>query len=128
MKTINVVAGVIKRDNKIFCCQRANKGNLALKWEFPGGKIEVDETAKEALIRELKEELDIISTVGKYIMTVNHQYDEFLLNMEVYYISAFDGIISLKEHNDSIWLKPDNLVQLDWAEADIPIIEELQKT
>lgn len=125
MKTIEVVAGIISNNNKILCTQRKDVGELALKWEFPGGKIEKGESHQEALKRELEEELDIISLVGEYIMTVNHIYTSFNLIMHVYFIESFKGEITLKEHIDMKWLNTSDLRVLDWAEADIPIVDKL---
>ncbi len=77
MKTLQAVATIMKKDNKILCTQRSDKGETALKWEFPGGKLEVGETNEEALLREIKEELEIEVEVCDYLMTVNHQYSSF---------------------------------------------------
>lgn len=125
MKKIEVVAGVLKYKNTYFCAQRKNKGPLAMKWEFPGGKIEKEETNEEALIRELKEELLLNITIDKHIMTVEHQYETFHLTMHAYLCHGDIENISLTEHLDSKWLDKNNLENLDWAEADIPIVKRL---
>ena len=85
MKKIEVVAAVMKNGDKIFCAQRKDAGPLAKKWEFPGGKLEVGETPKEALKRELNEELNINVDVGEFIMTVEHQYPTFFITMHAFY-------------------------------------------
>ena len=77
MKSLEVVAAIIRKDNKILCTQRSNKGETALKWEFPGGKIESGETEEEALLQEIKEELEVEVEVCNYLMTVEHQYNSF---------------------------------------------------
>ncbi len=128
MKYIEVVAAVFKNsDNKIFCARRRNDGELALKWEFPGGKIEVGETHEIALKREIKEELDTEIVVNKFITTVSHQYKSFHLTMHAYYASIIKGALTLSEHTDSKWLNKEDLSKLDWAEADIPIVKILMK-
>jgi len=125
-KTIEVVAAVIIKDNKIFCAQRADKGELGKKWEFPGGKLELNETNEQALIRELQEELDINVNVDEYIMTVNHEYNTFNLILHAYKCTLKSEKIILKEHLDSKWLALDDLASLDWAAADIPVVNILR--
>ena len=127
MKCIEVVAAVFKDDEgRYFCTRRKDKGELALKWEFPGGKIEKGETHKEALVREIKEELSVYIDVKDFIMTVKHQYINFYLTMHVYFTDIISGELVLNEHLDSKWLHKDELQNLDWAEADLPIINELK--
>lgn len=125
MKTVHVVAAVIIEDDKVFCCQRANKGPLAKKWEFPGGKIEDGENQKEALIREIQEELETTIKVKEHLTTVDHTYPTFHIIMEAYHCEVIKGNLSLTEHLDSKWLIKDDFYDLDWAEADIPIIKKI---
>jgi len=126
MKSIEVVAAIIQNDNdEIFCARRKNDGELALKWEFPGGKIEEQETPKEALKREIKEELTADIEVQDYLMTVKHQYNTFHLTMHAYYAKITNGTLQLKEHTSWKWLPKNRLHELDWAAADIPLIEAL---
>jgi|SRR5690554_318239 len=125
MKKIEVVAAIFIKDNKVFCAQRANKGPLALKWEFPGGKIEKNESKEEALVREIKEELLTEIKVDKYFMTVNHQYETFFITMHAFICNINSGKLTLKEHVKSCWLDKNQLLTLDWAEADIPLVKKL---
>ena len=122
-KTIRVVAAIIKKDNRIFATQR---GYGAYKdwWEFPGGKIEKGETPQEALIREIKEELDTEITVDDYLMTVEYDYPEFHLSMDCFWCSVVSGHLSLLEHEAAKWLPLDDLKQVKWL-PDIEIIEKI---
>lgn len=123
MKKVEVVAAVIQKDNKIFCAQRNLSKSMGGKWEFPGGKIEVGETKEEALVREIKEELDSDIVVDKYLMTVEHDYPTFHITMHAYLCTLVKGELILKEHNDSAWLTKEELLKLDWADADKPIVK-----
>ena len=125
MRRIEVVAAVIEKDDKIFCAQRNLTKSMGGKWEFPGGKIEVGETNEEALVREISEEFDSEIKVNEYIMTVEHDYPTFHITMHAYLCSLVNGELTLKEHNDSIWLTKENLLTLDWADADKPIVKKL---
>ena len=117
-KHFEVVAAVIKKDDKIFCCQRGQKGECAYKWEFPGGKIEPRETKEEALVREIKEELNCNISIDKFISTVNYEYKTFSLTMHVYLCSLKDNEPILLEHKSSLWCDKDKLKELDFAKAD----------
>lgn len=124
-KAIRVVAAIIKQDNHIFVTQR---GYGAYKdwWEFPGGKIEKGETPQEALIREIKEELDTEISVEDYLMTVEYDYPEFHLSMDCFWCSIVSGHLSLLEHEAAKWLPMDDLKQVQWLPADIEIIEMIE--
>lgn len=127
MKRLEVVAAVFIKDNKVFCAQRGNKGPIGLKWEFPGGKIEINETKEAALIREIKEELKTDIIVDKFLMTVEHQYDSFYLKMHVYLCTMLLGDLVLEEHINSCWIEKVDLDSLDWAAADLSIVEKVKE-
>ena len=125
MKKIEVAAAVIRNNDKIFCAQRKDEGPLAKKWEFPGGKLEIGETPDEALKRELLEELNLDVVIGDYIVSVDHQYPTFFITLHAYFCDVDNKDIILNEHLDSKWLNYDELDALDWAEADIPIVDAI---
>lgn len=127
-KHIEVVAAVILKDNKIFCAQRHDGGELAKKWEFPGGKVENGETLQESLKRELFEELKIDVNVQGFITTVHHEYKTFNLTLHAFYCEALTDKFILTEHLDSKWLKREELDQLDWAAADIPVVNIVKES
>ena len=125
MKTINVVAAIILKDNKIFATQRGY-GEFKGGWEFPGGKVEVGESPENAIVREIKEELDTSIKVNEYFDTVEYDYPAFHLSMKCYLCHIVEGDLVLKEHEAAKWLTRDNLHSVDWLPADhelIPIIE-----
>lgn len=126
MKKIEVVAAVIKKGDKYFCAQRKDYGELAKKWEFPGGKIEPNETREQALIREIKEELDTDVKVTRFITTVNHQYNSFFLTMHAFECEVVSGKLQILEHLDSKWLSKHEMSEYDFAAADLPIIQVLK--
>lgn len=125
MKTIRVVAAVIKKENKIFCTQRGY-GDFKGYWEFPGGKIEDGETPQEALVREIKEELGVDISVGKMIKTIEYDYPEFHLSMDCFWCELVSGEIELKEHEDAKWLDKNNIDSVDWLPADLDLINSLK--
>ena len=122
-----VVCAVIAKDDKIFCCQRGPNGECAFKWEFPGGKIEPGETKEEALLREIKEELNCTIKIKELITTVNHEYNTFSLTMHVYLCSLKESDPILLEHKSSIWCDKDKLNELDFAEADYKFLDKIKK-
>ena len=129
MKTIEVVAAIIVRDGKILCVQRAEheKEYVSLKWEFPGGKVEVGESREEALVREIREELSVDIEVLEFFITVEHTYPDFHLTMHVFKCALQSGEIVLNEHVDMKWLAVEELGSLDWAAADVPVIKSLMQ-
>ena len=127
MKKIEVVAAVIINDNKILCVQRnANKYEyISKKYEFPGGKMEDGETKEETIKREILEELKMVIDVQEEFLTVTHQYPDFLLTMHSFICYCKDSTVTLTEHIDYKWLTKEELTKLDWAAADVPILEKL---
>jgi 8-oxo-dGTP diphosphatase len=127
MKKIEVVAAIIVFEDEILCVQRPpNKLEyISHKFEFPGGKIEDKETNEEALCRELKEELNINPRIDDLFLTVIHPYPDFELIMHSYLCQADTKTITLNEHISSQWLQKEELLTLDWAAADLPIVHRL---
>ena len=127
MKTINVVAAIIKENDKIFVTQRGY-GEFAGGWEFPGGKIEEGETPQQALVREIKEELDIKISVGELLDIVEYDYPTFHLSMQCFWATIEEGELVLKEHMAAKWLKKDELGTVDWLPADEGLVEKIKNT
>lgn len=126
MKTIEVVAAVIKKGNKIFATQRGY-GDLKGGWEFPGGKIESGETPQQALVREIREELNTKIEVGEFIETVDFDYETFHLTMHCFICEVLEGELELLEHSAAKWLTKENIDSVEWLPADIKLIEKLKK-
>lgn len=124
MKTIEVAAAIIVKDNKVFATQRGY-GEFKDGWEFPGGKLEPGESAREALIREIREELDVDIRVGRLLETVEYDYPEFHLTMHCFICELLSEEIVLKEHEDARWLKEDELDTVDWLPADVGVIGKM---
>lgn len=125
-KNIYVVGAVIKRNNKILCAQRGTEKSLPLKWEFPGGKIEKEETPEEALKREITEEMQCSISIGEAVEDTTYEYDFGVVNLKTYYCDLVEGEPTLTEHVAIKWLAPEELSSLDWAPADIPAIDKIQ--
>ena len=123
-KTVKVVAAVIRDGDKIFATQRGY-GEFKDGWEFPGGKVEEGETPKEALAREIFEELDTEIEVGEYIHTVEYDYPKFHLSMECFWCSIVAGNLDLKEAEDAKWLTKGTIDSVDWLPADIEVVEKI---
>ena len=126
MKTINVVAAIIKKENKVFATQRGY-GDFKGGWEFPGGKIEAGETSEKALIREIKEELETEISVDKFVTTVDYDYPGFHLNMDCFLWSIKEGNLTLLEHSAAKWLDMKHIDTVDWLPADVKVVNELKK-
>lgn len=127
MKTIEVVAGVIRDGEKIFATQRGY-GDCKDGWEFPGGKMEPGETPQQALARELREELAVEVDVDEFICTVDYDYPKFHLTMHCFYCTVISGELKLLEHEAARWLSASQLHDVDWLPADIEVVKAIEKT
>lgn len=124
-KDIHVVAAIIVKQGKIFCAQRQHDKSLAEMWEFPGGKIEPNETPEEALQREILEEMQCEIEVGKRVEHTVYEYDFGIVHLTTYYCRIISGEPRLTEHIAAKWLQPIELRQLKWAPADIPAVDKI---
>ncbi|MDO9585312.1 MAG: (deoxy)nucleoside triphosphate pyrophosphohydrolase [Syntrophales bacterium] len=122
-KHIHVACAIIERDGLVLAAQRSATMNLPLKWEFPGGKIDPDESPEECLVRELVEEMGINIAVGQALKPLTHNYPTFSVSLYPFICTITSGAIRLHEHNAIDWLPPVKLYSLDWAEADLPVID-----
>lgn len=125
MKTINVVAAVIRDGDRIFATQRGY-GKYKDYWEFPGGKIEKNETPEEALKREIREELDTEIAVGELIDTIEYDYPEFHLCMKCFWAKVVSGGLLLKEHEAAKWLTAGELYSVNWLPSDLTLLEKIK--
>lgn len=124
MKTIEVVAAIIKNDKLILATKRGY-GDFINYWEFPGGKIEIGETKEEALLREIREELEVDISIDKFLCTVDYDYPNFHLKLHCFICSLIGGEIKLVEHNEAKWLTADELNSVLWLPADLEILDKL---
>lgn len=131
MKTVRVVAAIIRAVNEagepiVFATQRSY-GDFKGGWEFPGGKIEEDETPQEALVREIKEELETEITVGELIDTIEYDYSTFHLSMDCFWAEIVSGDLVLTEHAAAKWLTRDELDSVEWLPADITLVGKIRE-
>ena len=126
MKTIKVVAAIIIDGEKVFATQRGY-GEFKDGWEFPGGKVEEGETLQEALVREIKEELDTEIEVGELLDTVEYDYPKFHLSMDCFICKIKSGELVLKEHEAAKWLTKETLDSVEWLPADEGLVSQLNK-
>ena len=132
MKSIRVVAAIIRSISEtgepvVFATQRGY-GEYKDWWEFPGGKIEGEETPENALIREIKEELDATIDVDDFLITVEYDYPTFHLSMDCFWCSLKEGHLTLLEHEAAKWLPLNDLRQVNWLPADVMVIDAIEKS
>jgi 8-oxo-dGTP diphosphatase len=127
LNLINVTCAIIIKENKILVAQRSEKMILPLKWEFPGGKLEKDEDEASCVKREVREEINIEIEIIKKLSNTIHDYGNFKIKLIPFLANYISGEIILLEHSNYKFVSKNELYQLDWAEADIPIVEELLK-
>ena len=126
MKTIRVVAAIIIKNGEVFATQRGY-GDFKGGWEFPGGKIDAGETPEEALIREIKEELDTEVEIIELLDTVEYDYPNFHLSMDCFICSIKSGDLVLKEHEAAQWLTKETLDSVNWLPADLGLIDKIRE-
>jgi len=122
-----IAAAIIEQDGKILIAQRAT-GTLKGKWEFPGGKVEGEETLQECLKRELFEELSIQAEVGEYFCTSTFQHNDIHFDMHVFKVPSFSGEMILHEHTAIAWVTPCELNSYTFPDPDVSIVQSLQKS
>jgi len=128
-KRIDVVGAVILRDGLVLCARRAGTGALAGMWEFPGGKIEGWETPRQALSREIREELRCVVEIGNEVTTTTHSYDFGDVILTTFWCALTgNDEPELTEHSEVRWLPPQELGELEWAPADIPAVDLVRAT
>lgn len=121
-KHIQVTCAIIERDGFVLAAQRSATMSLPLKWEFPGGKIRVEESPEECLRREIAEELDVEIAACKPLPISTHAYPTITVTLYPFTCTIVAGEIKLHEHAAVLWLPPEKLHHLDWAEADLPVL------
>jgi 8-oxo-dGTP diphosphatase len=121
---LHVACAIIERQGTVLAAQRSASMSLPLKWEFPGGKIEAGETPEECLHRELKEELGVSVDIGASLTAATHSYPDFTVTLYPFTCRLSGGLITMHEHHALTWVEPRQMPELDWAEADLPIITE----
>lgn len=124
-KEINVVGAIIVDGRKILAAQRSDTMSLPGMWEFPGGKIEDGETPREALVRELQEELLYTAEIGEEVASTRHEYDFGFVTLTTFYSKLVDGEPKLTEHSEIRWIEASELNSVEWAPADIPAVEKV---
>ena len=126
MKTIHVVCALIYDENhRIYASQRGY-GEMKDGWEFPGGKIEEQEKPEEALIREIKEEMEVDIKINKYLCTIEHDYSTFHLSMDCFVCTLTSEGLHLNDHSAIKWINPFE-DKIDWVPADVKVIENYRK-
>ncbi len=121
---LHVACAIIEQDGTVLTAQRSATMSLPLKWEFPGGKIEAGETAEECLIRELREELGVSVFIGSALSPATHSYQDFTVTLYPFICRLTGGTVTMHEHHALKWVEPQQMPELDWAAADLPVISE----
>jgi 8-oxo-dGTP diphosphatase len=124
---ILVTAAILIKDNSVLIAKRKSSDSLPNKWEFPGGKIEDNETAEQCLIRELKEEFGINIKITSYFGDSIYQYPEFKIKLIAFHCKWLDGQIVSSAHDEYKWVRIEKLDKYDFADADIPLVKKLMK-
>ena len=122
-----VVAALIWRDGKFMICQRPANKARGLLWEFVGGKVEAGETPQEALIRECREEIDVLLSVGDVFMDVTHKYPDLEVHLTLFHATVASGEPKKLEHNDIRWITPQEIPDYDFCPADVEILQKIKK-
>ena len=123
MKMIEVVAAIIERDGKILLAQRPAQSDQAGLWEFAGGKVELDESQQQALVRELNEELGIEATVGEFVASHQREVSGRIIHLHAWHVPDFHGTLQAHEHQALVWCSPEEALRYPLAPADIPLLE-----
>jgi len=123
---VKVTAAILVKGNKIIIAKRGPNDRLANKWEFPGGKVEINETPEQCLKREMKEEFDIDVSVGEYLGSSIYHYDHISIELMAYRTYWENGEIHLNDHDEFKWISLEQLAELDFAPADLIFVEKLQ--
>ena len=124
-KKIEVVAALIWSGERFLICQRPQNKARALLWEFVGGKVEIGETKEEALVRECKEELDVILSVKDLFMEVTHEYPDVTVHLSLFNATILEGEPKMLEHNDIKWITPKEIPDFNFCPADEEILEKI---
>lgn len=124
-KHLHVTCAIIEKDGLILAAKRSGLMNMPYKWEFPGGKIKKGETKEACLKREILEEMNLTVSIIKSLSPSTHQYPDIMVTLYPFICKIESGSLSLSEHSDVIWLTPDALPDLEWADADIPIVQSV---
>ena len=125
VKVVEVAAAIIQKEDKIFATRRGY-GKFKGMWEFPGGKVEPGETPEEAVVREIREELETEILVGRCFAEVDYDYPDFHLHMKCYLCTVKSGDLKLIEHSEARWLTRESLESVEWLPADVGVIERLK--